>query len=523
MLIWDKGWGRALVCGVIIAAGLTISLCGIASAHGRHLSLKERRLLGWHFVHIHIVRGHMLHRRGDLHGGGSDLARVAIVGGSHASVEQGPWQVALIGEIPIVYEGKEGVLHEVCGGVILDETRVVTAAHCMFDPLTGGRVPMEDFVVVAGSSDLADEEATEQDVGVAGARVHPYYSYNPEAARSLPDDVAVLQLDKPLVFNLAVNAISLASGGSLAQEGAAVSLAGFGEQSVAPEELNGGLYSIGMTLAFGADCGGEDDALFLCASTPAGSLCFGDSGSGLIIPGSPATLIGIADTVEVISNEPCRDGSLGGFANVTAPEIQDFIADSATPPMAPRGGTGMTLTSKFNIPNTGESLTCSPGNWSGEPTFTYSFIDSPEGHILQTGASSVYPLTQDDVGLAIFCQVEATNTGGTGVQRTNALQPVSGASQSSIEADNRTGEEDAKAYAAMRAREQQLVVEEEQAKLRAQDETFAREEREFIEREQALAKTQKPTAPRCVVPSLKRDSLKKARRALVNANCRLVS
>jgi hypothetical protein len=128
----------------------------------------------------------------------------------------------------------------------------------------------------------------------------------------------------------------------------------------------------------------------------------------------------VTDTVQVISGEPCRDGALGGFANVTAPEIQDFIEGSEDPPQAPRGG-GVAIRGVLTV---GQSLTCEPGNWSNGPTFTYTFINSADEQVLQQGASSTYPLSAADVGRTILCQVQATNAGGTGIARTTALPAI---------------------------------------------------------------------------------------------------
>lgn len=525
MPMWSSELGAVFVCCAILVAGLTIMFGGVTSARAadRGSRLERRHLDGWHVVRRRDRREQIAHRRLAHREGGSTMARVAIVGGSPISVEHAPWQVALLAEVPFVEDGKEYVLEELCGGVILNETHVLTAGHCMFNPLTRDRVPAEDFLVVAGSSDLADRESTEENVVVAGIRVHPYYSYNPTSTRALPDedDVAVVELGEPLAFTSAVQSIGLASDGSFAQEGTAVNLTGFGEQSVTPEELNYGLYSIGMTLAFSANCGGEADALFLCASTPTGSLCSGDSGGGLIVPGSPPSLIGIADTVEVISGEPCRDGALGGFANVAAPEIQDFIDGDESPPKAPRGGTGMKLTSPLSPPNAGESVTCSPGVWSGEPTFTYSFISSTNGQVLQSGPSPVYLLTTTDRELTILCQVQAANAGGTGVQRTEPLKPVSATTQWSEEANRKAAEQDAIEYAEAKRAQERKLTEEEQARNLALNELFAREEREVLARENAQAKARKTTTPDCVVPSLAGDTLAKARRSLKKAHCRL--
>ena len=71
-----------------------------------------------------------------------------------------------------------------------------------------------------------------------------------------------------------------------------------------------------------------------------------------------------------------------------------------------------------------ETLSCEPGGWSNSPTFTYVFIDSNDGEVLQQGPSPTYTLTKADIGRSILCEVLAANAGGTGVGRTLALGVV---------------------------------------------------------------------------------------------------
>ena len=353
-----------------------------------------------------------------------DRAHTAIVGGTQISIERAPWQVALLGEIPVEIDGKKDVLEELCGGAILSETRVLTAAHCMFDPETGEQAPAKDFHVAAGRSDLDYDDSTEQLAEVTSVRVHPYFSY--AAGPGSPDDVAILKLAPPLsLAGPGVRSVAVVAADSTQLAGAQVELTGFGEQNPDTEELNGGLYSLGMTLGSSERCGGEADAVFLCASAPAGSACSGDSGGGLTSAGSTPTLIGILSTIEVVSGQACGDDSDNGFTNLAAPEISDFIENAAAlPPKAPRGGAGVKLTSPSRALWVGESLTCSPGSWSGEPTFTYTFIDSAGGQVLQSGSSPEYQLTTADIGRTILCELQAANAGGTAVERTAALAAV---------------------------------------------------------------------------------------------------
>jgi secreted trypsin-like serine protease len=99
----------------------------------------------------------------------SHRARVAIVGGQSISITQAPWQVVVFA----VLSETEALL---CGGSILNSAEVLTAGHCMFNPNTRARIPADQIVVVAGTSDLKVANAGEQGSLVAAVRVHPYYA-----------------------------------------------------------------------------------------------------------------------------------------------------------------------------------------------------------------------------------------------------------------------------------------------------------------------------------------------------------
>lgn len=341
----------------------------------------------------------------------------AIVEGSPISIEQAPWQVYVT---TVLSETEELV----CGGTIIGEYEVLTAAHCLFDPKTKEPVQAQQIHVLAGTSDFREAAAEQQESLVAQARIDPYYKYSSNPEEVVQDDVAVLILEKKLVLDGSAQAIALGpSSASVVQEGSAVDLTGFGLQRETPPEANGDLYSTGMTVGFSRSCGGEDNAVFVCASSPTGSACHGDSGGGLTATGSPPTLVGVLDGGEASSNGSCDPGTIDAFANVLAPEIRYFIEGYAEPPLAPRGG-GARI---YGVITAGHTLSCEPGTWSGSPVFTYSFIDSANGQVLQTGTSSNYPLTAADVGRTILCRVQATNAGGTGVGRTLALEAIQAA------------------------------------------------------------------------------------------------
>jgi hypothetical protein len=400
--------GALLAATLVVAMGAAASSAGVASAAPAH----HRSLRAWLAAHgIHVRRSHT----------GRHVARTAIVGGNQISIEQAPWQVWVLG---VLVQQHELLL---CGGSIVDATHIVTAAHCLFNPLTEERLPAEDFLVVAGISNFeAEHEEQAQARLVESLRVHPYY--NPSAGAGAPDDVAVMSLSGGLALSSApgsaVSSIGLVGASATPVGGAQFNLTGFGLENPNAEFPDGTLNSIGMTTGYSRRCGGEADAVWLCASASTGSACFGDSGSGLTTTGATPALAGVMDTVYGTRQELCRASSTNGFVNLAAPEIRDFIEGNPSPPQAPRGGSAIEIR---GVPKAGNTLSCSAGGWSGESTITYLFIDSSSGQVLQSGPSSTYALTASDVGRAILCEVQATNAGGTGVVRTTSLRPIEAA------------------------------------------------------------------------------------------------
>jgi len=74
----------------------------------------------------------------------------------------------------------------------------------------------------------------------------------------------------------------------------------------------------------------------------------------------------------------------------------------------------------------GESLTCSPGSWSGNPTFTFQWVrDSgqPDQTIVEGATGSIYTAEAADQGHSLSCDVTATNSvGNTEAPSANSLR-----------------------------------------------------------------------------------------------------
>ncbi|XP_070769721.1 coagulation factor IXa, partial [Enoplosus armatus] len=117
-------------------------------------------------------------------------ANKRIVGGEVVVPGEIPWQVALIAR-------PSGQLF--CGGSILSERWVITAAHCMMEA-------QDSFFIRVGEHNIYFNEGTEQDHEVLEQYVHPRYN----ASVSLYNhDIALLYLKSPLTFSTTVRPICM--------------------------------------------------------------------------------------------------------------------------------------------------------------------------------------------------------------------------------------------------------------------------------------------------------------------------
>lgn len=120
-----------------------------------------------------------------------------IVGGEVATPHEFPYQVSLQWNFN---DGKLAPMH-FCGGSILNENFVLTAAHCKTKYSDDGFIE-----VVAAEHDVAAVEGPEQRRLVRRFSIHEGY----DAIQGVsPDDIAVIRVDTPFVLNDKVKAIQL--------------------------------------------------------------------------------------------------------------------------------------------------------------------------------------------------------------------------------------------------------------------------------------------------------------------------
>jgi len=204
-----------------------------------------------------------------------------IVGGYKSYVGMMPWQVAILFYYAwLDYQG--------CGGTLVSDRYVVTAAHCTF-----GASPSDLFVRV-GDTILATEfEATAFTYGVEEIINHPNYD-----DYSLSNDISILKLDDFVDLYSYPN-IKPACLPSFPYSGGAV-VSGWGTlYSGGPQVSH--LRDVDINVFANGDCGSmnsEMDDTMLCAGYMAGGkdACQGDSGGPLVAHnpyGESYTLTGV--------------------------------------------------------------------------------------------------------------------------------------------------------------------------------------------------------------------------------------
>ncbi|KAM9849674.1 coagulation factor IXa [Aulostomus maculatus] len=113
-----------------------------------------------------------------------------IVGGKVVVPGEIPWQAGLIDHL---------TGSPFCGGSVLSERWVITAAHCLIEAKGG-------FFIRVGEHNIHTKEGTEQDYDVLEQHVHPFYNVS---LSFYNHDIALLYLKNPITFSTTVRPICI--------------------------------------------------------------------------------------------------------------------------------------------------------------------------------------------------------------------------------------------------------------------------------------------------------------------------
>ncbi|XP_069488731.1 chymotrypsinogen B2-like [Ambystoma mexicanum] len=209
-----------------------------------------------------------------------------IINGEDAVPHSWPWQVSL------QYNG-----FHFCGGSLINENWVVTAAHC-------DAIPGLD-VVVLGEQDRSSEKEDVQVISISKTIM------NPEYPQAISTDVALLKLATPARLNAHVSPVCLASLGDNFPSGLRCVTTGWGRPSLNSQPMyclllffllaNAGaivLQQVALPIVSEQDCkrqwGDMVTDSMICGGADGASSCHGDSGGPLVCQiGEPWLLVGI--------------------------------------------------------------------------------------------------------------------------------------------------------------------------------------------------------------------------------------
>ncbi len=274
--------------------------------------------------------------------GAGPRAKASIVGGASASIASFPFQVAL-------YDPRAGspMAGFFCGGVIIDATHVLTAAHCVTG--SGQSAGAADIEVLAGSSSLVASEPSAVHDPVASSTFDS--RYNPITSDY---DVALLTLAHPLWSGTAPaidgsDAIAPLPLEPEASPGAAnpnrspailATASGWGDVNPAPGHAAGypsALRSVRMPLVADSLCEEQYATIeqsitprMLCAGGGRSHVdtCYGDSGGPLVVdadtPARPPYDYVLAGLVD-FGNGCAQSGYAGVYTRISNPQILGFV------------------------------------------------------------------------------------------------------------------------------------------------------------------------------------------------------
>ncbi|NWR76853.1 CTRL protease, partial [Centropus unirufus] len=198
-----------------------------------------------------------------------------IINGQSAVPGAWPWQVSL----------QTRSRSHFCGGSLINENWVVTAAHCEFNPYY--------HIVVLGEHDLVSNTEVVQVRTVTKVITNP--NWDPS---TFNNDIALLKLSSPAQLGPRVSPVCLAPAKLALPTNLQCVTTGWGRTNVNSQALAVRLQQVALPLISTSQCrqhwGNRITSSMLCAGGVGASSCQGDSGGPLVFwDGNTWTLIGI--------------------------------------------------------------------------------------------------------------------------------------------------------------------------------------------------------------------------------------
>jgi secreted trypsin-like serine protease len=226
----------------------------------------------------------------------------AIIGGTESSAGEWPWQ-ANLGEVGDPLNLTNTVYPHFCGGSLISENWVVTAAHCVF-----GKKANTVIVRFGETKRSTAPDSNIQIRGVKAITIHPNYTNS--QSWQVGDDIALLELNEAVTFTPRVRPIALAK--TSPSTGVESWVSGWGRTDGSISTQSDALMDTNLTIQSNDTCNtyfasqynltGSINDKMLCAGDAGGDKghCNGDSGGPLVYranASSPWTQIGVVSWV----------------------------------------------------------------------------------------------------------------------------------------------------------------------------------------------------------------------------------
>jgi hypothetical protein len=305
-----------------------------------------------------------------------------------------------------------------CGGAVLDETHIATAAHCVYDESKPAVMDPGSVLVKVGNIDRRPGTG----LAVSAVAIDPDYSPTAQT-----NDAAILTLTTPLAFTttppITLTKIGLSDVGWRPPDRTPLQLSGWGLTAARgpsePTPSNPNLPAIlkvanvptTSACSTVTEYQPYDDNALLCAGLDAGGVdaCQGDSGGPLAFNDTTGTAPGWKLAGIVTGGAGCAaPGYPGYYARVSYQPIHDFLASL---------GQGYTLSapsfttqpSVSGTPQPGNALSCNRGQYTNAYHYEVDWYQNGTW-IADTDALN---LITTDVGTSIRCEVTATGLLGS--------------------------------------------------------------------------------------------------------------
>ena len=322
-----------------------------------------------------------------------------IVGGAAVPISRAPWQVALI-----ALPSSNNFLGQFCGGSLVSNEWIVTAAHCVVSDVDESVMSPSRLGIQVGNATLSTSRLSA--LSVQRIVVHPSY-----VSSSYNHDVALIQLSSPVSLRAgSIEAIPLVRG-SIAHNSPGF-VTGWGQTSMTsssgyvfsprwPTALEGVRVYVSDANCWNEAPSGYNSTLMICAGTDGWNhdTCQGDSGGPLSV-----SVSGVNQLAGITSwGSGCAWLSPGVYTKVS--NYANWI-DSYIVPLEFSSRPTPTISGFAVI---GRTLTASAGSWSPEPSFSYQWLAS--NTVISGANGSTYVVRSADLNKPITVRVTATKAG----------------------------------------------------------------------------------------------------------------